>query len=229
MAWQDLPKKRGYPCNGALVRHHRRLRRWTQEDLADVTKFTTRLIAKAEAGGNLHPDSIEILAAALSTSESPLYPEDLIVDSKQLALDFLQSLKLHQGQVVSNCQHLLAERIEFLMPGNPDIIPFAGKHLGLDEMDRACSSFFETLEIIDPQLWKVEFCVCEGSEVVVGQSLQAQLKGLQAQGISLAVPVFIVNRFLFERGKLVRLDDYYNVLDTERELDRQRTMLPEGG
>lgn len=225
MAWEKSPNGRSYPCNGDLLKRRRQQRHWSQEDLADITKFSVRVIAKAEAGGSLHPDTLERLAAALSEPAAPLFPEDLIVNPKQLALEFLNQLVTHRAQVVSKCQHLLAENVQFFMPGNPDILPFAGLHVGLDAMNRACGKFFETLEIPNPVLWKTEFAVCEGNEVVTGQWILAQLRGLGDQGLMVGRPNLVVNRMIFERGKMVSFADYYLHEEVEIEVLKQRKLL----
>jgi transcriptional regulator with XRE-family HTH domain len=225
MAWEKAPKGRSYPCNGDLVRRRRQQRRWTQEDLADITNYSVRLIAKAEAGGALHPDTLERLAAALSVPSDPLFPEDLITNPKQLALEFLKQLKLHRGQVVSKCQHFLAPEIRFNMPGNPDVFPFAGRHLGIDAMDRACQKFFETIEIVRPDLWRTEFAVCEGNEVVTGQWIYAQLRGLADQGIVTADRTLVVNRMIFVRGQIASFDDHYPHEETEKAVIEQQKRL----
>lgn len=225
MGWKNPPKGRSYSCNGDLLRHRRQLRRWTQEDLADITKLSVRLIAKAEAGGSLHPDTLERLAASLSTAADPLFPEDLISDPKKLALEFLQQLKLHRGQVVSKCLHLLDPNIEFFIPGNPEVLPFAGRHTGLEAMDRACAQFFQTVEIVKPELWRTEFAVCEGNEVVTGQWIYGQLHGLVEKGFQQANATFVVNRMTFARGKIVRFDDYYLHEEAERAALEQQELL----
>jgi transcriptional regulator with XRE-family HTH domain len=229
MSWENPPKGRSFACNGELVRQRRRLRRWTQEDLADVTKLSVRVIAKAEAGGALHADTIEDLATALSMPETPLFPEDLISNPKQLALEFLQQLKSSRGQVVAKCQHFLDENIRFVMPGNPETMTFAGCHRGLAAMDKACAAFFEVLEITKPELWRTEFAVCEGNEVVTGQWLTGQLRGLSEKGIVIAGAALVVNRMVIERGKIVSIDDYYLHLEAEKELAKQRELLHAAG
>jgi len=225
MAWEKTPKGRSYPCNGDLLRRRRQQRRWTQEDLADITKYSVRLIAKAEAGGSLHPDTLERLAAALSSPADPLCPEDLITNPKQLALEFLKQLKLHRGQVVSKCQHFLAPDIKFFMPGNPVIMPFAGHHVGLDATDRACGGFFQMMEIPQPEIWRTDFAVCEGNEVVTGQWICAQLQGLADRGIMVGRPTFVVNRMTFARGKIVSFEDYFAYEEAELEVVEQRKLL----
>jgi transcriptional regulator with XRE-family HTH domain len=225
MAWERTPKGRSCPCNGDLVKQRRLRRRWTQENLADITGFSVRLIAKAEAGGSLHPDTIEVLAAALSTATDPLFPEDLIADPKQLALEFLKQLKLHQGQVVSKCHQFLAEEVRFVMPGNPDILPFAGRHVGVDAMDQACFKFFEAMEIPKLELWRTEFVVCEGNEVVTGQWIPGQVRGLAQKGFMVATPALIVNRIVFARGKIVTYDDYFLHHEAEQAFLEQKQLL----
>ncbi len=227
MAWEKSPNGRSYPCNGDLLKRRRQQRHWSQEDLADITKFSVRVIAKAEAGGSLHPDTLERLAAALSEPAAPLFPEDLITNPKALALEFLARLKDHQGQVVSKCQHFLAEDIQFLMPGNPEILPFAGQHVGLDAMDRACDTFFRFIEIWKPECWQTEFLVCEGNEVVTGQWVPGRMRGYPD---NLPVkPTFVINRMVFERGKIVAFHDYFQASAAEEAVLEFKRLRGEAG
>lgn len=229
MPWERTPRKRSYPCNGDLLKQRRQRRDWTQEDLAGICQYSVRLIAKAEAGGTLHPDTLERLAAALSTPADPLFPEDLASDPKKLALEFLKHLKQDQAQVVSRCQHFLADDIKFFMPGDPAILPFAGHHRGLDEMDRACAAFFGVMEFPRLDEWQTEFAVCEGNEVVVGQWVPGQLRGLSAKGVDVANKMLVVCRMVFERGKIVTFNDYFAHEATESAVLEQQKLLKSAG
>jgi transcriptional regulator with XRE-family HTH domain len=227
MAWEKTPTQRSYRCNGDLLRQRRRQRGWTQEELAEVTKFSVRLIAKAEAGGNVHPDTAEVLASTLSTPEIPLFPEDLVTHPKELALEFVQLLKTHQSEVVSQSRHILADDVRLVMPGNPEVLPFAGDYVGIDEVDRACRLFFETLECVDLDSSEVDFAVCEGQEVLVGYRMTGQIRGLTAKGIHSAIPMLVINRMRFSRGRICLIHDYFQESHAEKEALAQKALLEE--
>ncbi|MCA9167105.1 MAG: helix-turn-helix domain-containing protein [Planctomycetales bacterium] len=225
MSQQPPPSKRSHPCNGDLLRSRRFQREWTQEQLAAAADLSVRLIAKAESNGRLRFDTLALLASVLSTSEKPLYAEDLISDPKALALEFIDNLREHQGDVVSHCRHFLDEDIVFFMPGDPSILPFAGRHVGIEAMDRACRIFFETLEVPDLSRWVTEFVVCDDNQVIAAQWIPAQLRGLAEKGIDATKAELVVYRMVFQRGKIVHFDDQYSANSAEAETLMQRAIL----
>lgn len=225
MAWEKPPTERSYRCNGNLLSQRRRQRGWTQEELAARANFSVRLVAKAEAGENLQPDTVDVLASTLSTAGNPLFPEDLVTHPKELALEFVELLKTHQGEVVSKCRHFLSDDILFVIPGDPEIFPFAGRYVGIEEFDRGCRLFFETIEIVDLDCWKVEFAMSDGTDVVVTYTVAGQLHGLAERGINTAIPMLVINVMKFRRGRIVELHDYYQVPHAEKEAVAQKELL----
>ena len=221
---KTTPQMQSCPCNGTLLRQRRQLRGWTQEELAERSGFSVRLIAKAEADGAIHADTVEVLAKTLSTSELPLYPEDLVCDPKRLTLEFIKNLEVHKENVVDACRHFLSEDIVFTMSGDPKVLPFAGEHRGIEAMDRACRLFFATLEIRNTETLQV---VAEGNEVVACFRMHGGIPGVDPDQSTLLIPsaTLVVYRLTFAKGKLVQFEDEFEADRAERGLQIQREFL----
>ncbi|MCA9185351.1 MAG: helix-turn-helix transcriptional regulator [Pirellulaceae bacterium] len=225
MAWKKKPSQRSYRCNGELIAARRIGRDWSQAELGIRAGYSARLVAKAEAGEKIATQTIDDIATALSTPDEPLYPEDLICNPKGLALEFVENLKRYQGDVVTHCRHFLSDDIEFFMPGDPQILPFAGRHVGIEAMDRACRLFFECVEIVDMDRWTTDFTITDGNQVVVAQWIPAQARGLAAKGLIAEKTELVVYRMVFERGMIVLFDDQYSAHSAEAEWLMQQAML----
>jgi transcriptional regulator with XRE-family HTH domain len=86
MSWlRTRHLKRSLVVNGEMLKFFRSRRGWTQEELATIVGYTGRVIRKAEASGSLHPDTIEILAEALSGPDWTVDPEDLVTIPESMA------------------------------------------------------------------------------------------------------------------------------------------------
>jgi transcriptional regulator with XRE-family HTH domain len=72
-------RSRSFPVKGDLLRACRLAHGWTQDDAATKSGLSDRLIRKAESGGPLEIQSINILAQLYTTPERRLTPDDLLV------------------------------------------------------------------------------------------------------------------------------------------------------
>lgn len=220
MSWRDRPAQRSVPCNGELVRHHRNRRGWTQAELGKESGFTTRLVAKAESGGSLDCDTIETLAATLTTEASPVFPEDLVYFPKQLARKFIENYAEFERECAVHCRDFLAEDFMLVVPGDPAILPFAGEYHGYTDFEKFWKIFFSVMRrhnkrtIIDSMR-----VIAEGNEVVVlTNEMAAHID--QTDPVSPTPLAFV---FEFERGKLKRLEDHFDVASAQqRVLEMQR-------
>lgn len=73
-----ISRARGLPVKGELLRSLRLARSLTQRKAAERAGICDRLIRKAENGGPLEQNSIELLAQLYSTPARPLTADDLI-------------------------------------------------------------------------------------------------------------------------------------------------------
>ena len=209
MPWSEPPQQKSYVCNGQLLKTYRQRRKWTQEQLAAECDLSVRVIAKAEGGGSLHPDTLDRIAAALSEPDDGIHPEDLASNPEAIVREFLGNLKEHRGDVVPNSRHLLSDDIVYIMPGDPDALPFAGEHLGVEAADRSVRAFFDMVEITDPDEWTTEMVSCHGQEVIAVQLVRGQLKGLSEVSDKPPPPTLVVYRMVVQRGKIVVFDEHY--------------------
>lgn len=217
MSWTYRPTGRSIPCDGEQLRHFRYLRGWTQEELAALSRFTPRLVAKAEASGSLHPDTIEALAATLSTPTDPVYPEDLIFSPKAAVRTFLENYAQHERQCVSKSQHLLNDEMTLWAPGNPDILPFAGERQSIDGFDEFWGDYFGMMERSDKRVILDSMqLVAEGNKVVCMTQELAHTKKFGPVDHAPPFPLCFV--FTFERGKLTRFEDHFNAQAVEATL-----------
>jgi transcriptional regulator with XRE-family HTH domain len=152
MPWRTPPQDRSIECNGEILTYYRRQCGWTQQELADLSGYTKRLIAKAEAGGGLSPETLDVLAQTLSTKNLTVFPEDLTTSPRQLATSLLLAITRHEGEAVAHCRHFLAEDLQVFFPGGDDASPLSGVHHGIDAYDRHMKLFFQIFQRPDKEL-----------------------------------------------------------------------------
>ncbi len=192
--------------NGRLLRERRRRRRWTQEELAARSGYSVRLIAKAEAGGSLHPDTIEILAATLDTPDHRLTPEDLIHDPLALARRFIRAYARHERDTVAACRSLLSPRVTAWVDGDPRQIPFAGRYESIDGLDRFFHTFFGLFYRPDKAMFAAPAMLSQGNRVVAWGHERVAFHGTPPLPRGGLVTIHMV----FERGRLAQLQGFYN-------------------
>lgn len=206
MPWKNKPKQRNCPCNGSLLKERRLLRGWTQEELADKSGFSVRLIAKAEAGGSVSTETIDSLAETLTTEKHPLFPEDLAANPKQLMLELLGNLDKHREEFVAKSRHLIADNVVFVMAGEETNLPFGGEYHGFEAWDKGVREFFNFLEL---ETITIESIHAEGNEVVACLRIVGWVRELGRPDDIELRPALIINKARFERGKVVWfLDDF---------------------
>ena len=140
MAWTKRDLKRSYPCNKELLTFLRERKGWTQGELAKKSGYSQRLICKAEAGEPICCHAINDLAETLSLPEDCIYPEDLISDPVKMAHDYIAGLYIQQKDIVQAIRHFLDEDITIRLPGDPDMLPFAGEHCGIAAVEAPLKS-----------------------------------------------------------------------------------------
>lgn len=214
MAWTKRDLKRSYPCNKELLGFLRERKGWTQSELGHFSGYSKRLICKAEAGKPICSDAINDLAESLSIPDDPIYPEDLISDPVKMAQDYIAALYIHQKDIVQAIRHFLDEEIAIRLPGDPDLIPFAGEHHGIAEVERAFEIFYSILEVpANHDHTEYYTYLGQGNEVIVwGESW------IHPIGAPMTAPMRLVHRMRFRRGKLLLVDVVYDSLHGKRVL-----------
>lgn len=206
MAWLNRPKGRSVPCNGEAVKNHRCRRGFTQPELASVAGFSIRLIQKAEASRPVHPDTLEILADALSTKTHPVFPEDLSATPKELARKVIEAFANHERQAAYHCQSFLAEDMTTFAPGDPSILPFSGERESIDGFDDLWKQMFSMIVRPDKKLILDNMQIfADGNDVVVLTKEMVDYSGDFVR--TEPDPIAVVMKF--ERGKLIRFEDHF--------------------
>ncbi len=217
MAWKEPPLKRSFVCNAELLVFLRERKSFTQQQLAEEAGYSERLISKAEAGQPISTTTIDCLAEALSSADQPVYPEDLVTDPVHLSKEYFAALHTKGKGVVDAIKHFLHDDVIFRIAGDPEHIPFAGEHIGIDGIKRVFGLFFSLLEAPANHDHLSDYrYVCQGNEVQMwGESW------IHPIGQPLEKPIPISHRFVFERGKLILMEDIYDTLAGSRALRGQ--------
>ena len=200
MSWLKSPHSRSIHVNGRLLAYYRQQLGWTQRVAATVSGYSLRLIRKAEAGGALHPDSIEVLAATYSTSVRPVFPEDLISSPIAMAQRLLDSYVRNGRQLVQRIEPILDPEMTFHYSGDENEIPFAGTHHGIDGFDRFWGKFFEAWKPTNEEIFRPKL-VADGGDVYT-----FAIDRCQSPGMREPVTTFLVQHFEFSRGRIIKLD-----------------------
>lgn len=201
MGWSYRPKGRSCQCNGEFVRYCRRSRGWTQEDLARAAGYSVRVIAKAEASGSIHPDTIEDIAHVLSTPEVTVHPEDLSSSPESVVLRLLSVCARHEQQVVANAKSFLAEDMSAFVPGDSSILSFCGKWETIDGFNCLWRHFIRFIERSDTTLaHKPKHLVVQGNEAM------ALIFAKTSDAPSVPVTLY----FRFNRGRIAHFGAYFD-------------------
>lgn len=211
--------KQTYNCNRDFLRALRLNNGWTQAELAKRAGYSERLISKAESGSPIARDTIVDIADALSESaQERIYWEDLASDPVQLAWKYLEALYVYQADAIEHMRPFLSEDVVAIVAGDPAQFPFAGKHVGIAEVDRAYRIFFSIMEA--PQTPSYKDCyevIAQGANAITwGQSW------IHPIGRPITTPVQFTKKLTFRRGKLTQIEDCY---DTAMGLDCMRGEL----
>lgn len=224
MPWREPPQHKSYACNGELIAFLRQQRGWTQRELARESGYSERLVSKAEASQAISARTVADLADTLSADGEPVFPEDLICDPVALAKAFIAAEYEHPGCNVEKMRHFLDENLVTRLNGDPQLIPFAGEHRGIDELEQAYAVFFSLIEAPPNHDWRPWYKFAgHGNEVIVwGQSWMGPI------GRPMSKPLQQVHRFVFQRGKLILVEVLFDAMEGA-ELLRQAGMLDEAG
>lgn len=209
MSWLTPPTRRSYACRGDYLKFLRERRGWTQEKLAAIAGYSPRLIRKVESSASLNPETIADIAEALSTSESPVYPEDLVSDPEGAARLFVECYDRYEGQLLQHCRHIFAEDMVFWCAGEGLGGPFGKEYRGLVEFQVFWSDFFSMVVRPKTRPLTPTFALA-GNEVVARMVEYPVINGVEGP------PIWIVNVMKFRRGKIARMENYFDTLVGEQ-------------
>ncbi|MCA9258065.1 MAG: helix-turn-helix transcriptional regulator [Planctomycetales bacterium] len=211
-------------CNGKQLAFYRKACGLTQSELATREGYSERLVRKAESGASVMGVVLRDLAAALSSPDSPISPEDLSSDPEQMAKILLHAFKQHEAEWVSQIRHLLSSQVTVRCAGDPAKIPFAGEWNGIDDVDRWVRIFFATMHHREKDYYNPRF-ITQGNMVVAWGEDWYRVRGVEFP------PLWVSQRFVFERGQLVLLENLFDTDGGSAQLAeaRARGMLNEEG
>lgn len=192
-------------CNGPAIRELRLGRGWTQDDLAEQSGYSRRLIQKAESGGSLAPATLAVLAETLGADKRPVGIENLTVSAVSLVRQFVEAQNTHFPDVAPVVRHLLADDFVMWSAGNPNEIPFAGEHRGYEGLDHFFKQFCLLLTPHPDGFLRNVRYLAEGNEVVCWLQAFAQVAGMDE-----SPPIWVCHRYHIENGKIARFENHFD-------------------
>jgi transcriptional regulator with XRE-family HTH domain len=206
MNWNKNEIKKSWPCNGDLMRYIREKRGWTQQDLADKSGYSKRLVSKAESGSSISAAAIEIFAETLSSDVEKWIAEDLTCDPLTFAKRYAEAIYTKQAGTYSAIESMLHPECVFYIAGDPGIIPFAGCHKGLRQIESALELMFIVLEIPDDHDYRPWYTFAANGN----ESYLWGKTWIHPKGNPFDEPMDIQHRFVFQEGKLILLEDRFD-------------------
>jgi transcriptional regulator with XRE-family HTH domain len=133
-----------YRISSEKLKKMRKQARLTQEELAALAECSDRVVRKAEAGGSLRYDTIELLCSALTECGVPVAAEDLIAANLLKAQQLVASFRRY-GRTAGNHFPIffLSGDLEFFVAGDASVIPFAGQWNGRKGFEKFLDTFFD--------------------------------------------------------------------------------------
>lgn len=221
VGWEQPPDKKSLACIPGSLVFYRKRRGWTQKELAQAAGYTPRLVGKAESGKPISVQTIEDLADALSDQDYPVHPEDLVTNRVELAKLFVYGSYEYGKETFSRIQRFLSPKIEWIFDGSPSEVPFAGRHVGLEAVEKALELFFELLEAPADCDYRDThaFLINESdpNELIVWGKSFFYVKGQPIRDL-----MSIQVRMLFYRGRLIHVDDRYDTQYARRQFENYR-------
>ena len=181
----------------------RKRRGWNQRQLADASGLSQRVISKAEAGKTLLTQSIQRIAAALTTDSEPVFPEDLITDQLAIAKSYLKAFHAQQARMTASIHEYLTGNSTFDFSGSEKKILFAGLHQGVSEFDQAIRYFFRRFRV-SSKVSEYDFFENESQVVCCGKMNIGLAESTDLKSVTFAI------RFYFERGKIKHIENHFD-------------------
>ena len=204
-------------CNGRVIRYYREQRGWTQMELAVHADMSERLVRKAEADGSCREDSLELLAAALSTASHTLHAADLSSDPLALAQAYMRSYLDNGAESARKSAHLFAPDVVMAIHTDAANLAFAGEFVGVDGIEQMIRHAYSQFTPVGKD-W--------GRWSVAGPRVVALCKEtLQATGHPNAplLETWITHEYTIQNGVIARIDNWIDSLAWSRYLEQTGT------
>lgn len=187
--------------NGHALRQYRMERGLTQQELGKISGYSPRLIRKAEASGVLDVETVRNLAEALSSDSNPITFHQLALDNRAIAIEWMDALNEHGGNMATHIAHHLAEDFVLNCPGLPETAPFIGTWHGTEGLLQFWGLYHQVFRRVPHD--NVTYSVAE--DLVIARYFESGYIGDQLCG-----PVRIHMVFHFRDGTIYRIDDDYD-------------------
>jgi transcriptional regulator with XRE-family HTH domain len=209
-------------CNGLLIKFWRNHFGWTQIDLAVRAGFSRRLIAKAEAGGSLELETVEIIAATFREAGADVSVADFLCDPEAMTRRLLKNYATYEGNWVTNSLDILSPDIVAILDGDPATNPLAGEYHGIEEFDGLWKKFFSMFARSGGTLGDDPTIRCNGNEVLAWGHEFVHLPELPP-----VEPGFVMLRLTFKDGKIIRFEDFYEAAGMMHAMYRFADQFPD--
>lgn len=197
--------------NGRKLRDFRRRLGWSQSELARRSGYSERVIRKAESGGSLKLDTLQVLAEALSVNGTEVKPVDLTIDEMSITKDFVQKYDSMGQEMLASCSHYLSDDFELHCPADKQSLPFGGVWKGILGLQEFLDSFFKLFE---RKANSIEPVYMTGEDRVVARFEEK----VSFRDIDLP-PYWVNMHFHFRDGLISRIDDEFDVHGVSKSLD----------
>lgn len=198
---------RGVIVNAKRFREFRQSRQLTQQELSTQAGVGVRTVRNAEKGHRVRLEFIEYMAAVLEVDVCDIVDDR---DEMQLALRekrrgerIVEAIAAHARGDRAEYFKLFAREIRVIVPG-PSEIPFAGDHVGIDQIHRYFDRSLETIGYDGvPEILEIR----TGGNLVVMRGVD-KLTALPT-GKSFTAPWIHV--YEFDKGRIVRVDNWGDI------------------
>lgn len=208
--------------NAELLKLLRRELEWTQETLAHRADLSVRVIAKAEKGEAVSAATVKALAEAFRSAGKSVEPADFTVNPAKLARCFLKNYARYQADCVQHSLDIIAPEIVAYVDGDPAVNPIAGTYHGLEAFDGLWRKFFSIFDRAGGTLGDDPSIQCVGNEVLAWGHEDIHLIGVPSKW-----PGFVMTKFQFAGGKIVRFEDYYDATGMMFSLNHYAERFPD--
>lgn len=195
-------------CNGDVIRALRLKKGWTQADFAKLSGYTTRLIQKAEKGGALAPQSLEVLAKTLSLDSETVSIDQLTLTPLRVVKEFIRHVNESRSEAGVASAHIFSDDCYIWCAGNKEQVPFAGEWIGKEGLIQYVRLFHAMLTPSNDGLLQNIRYLANGPHVACWAEAHAQVAGMPGE----MPDVWVIHLYEVRSGKITR---YENHFDTE--------------
>jgi ketosteroid isomerase-like protein len=171
--------------------------------LATRVGCSERVVRKAEKGGQLRRETLELLAEALATADEPLTAADLTTDPLAVAQAFMRVYLRHGIDAPRVGRHLLAPDLVVVIHAQE--VGFAGTFVGVDGFERMIRAGYAEFEVVGEEFGR---WYSAGQRVAVTQSQRIRPRAAPQAEFT----TWITHEYEVAGGRIVRIDTFTDSL-----------------